>query len=71
MVFRVIQNHLFISGGDSVGGGPDGLEQAPLIVVRISTGNESFTEGGQFLGRIVSADFLYHGAEHVGKVDKT
>ena len=36
-------------------------KQAPLISLRVSTGHESFTEGGQFLRRILSADFLYFG----------
>ena len=37
-------------------------KQAPLISLRVSTGHESFTEGCEFLRRIVSADFLYLGA---------
>jgi hypothetical protein len=38
------------------------LEKAPLISLRVSTSHESFTEGGEFLRRIVSADFQYLGA---------
>ena len=36
-------------------------KKTPLISLRISTGHESVTEGGEFLRRIVSADFLYFG----------